>query len=274
MSRIPLIAISVIVLYFTACEESIPNSQNELPNEQILDTVQYASKTAVARHCVHSAAPDTICATANLSYLRINDAPAASAIQRQLQLVITGADTISIQQVADEFAQSINYYLEDEQGDFFPPDHDLDVVQRATLNSPYLFASETSISVYAGGAHPNFFVHQYTTDPENGTPLHWQDFFNDTTQVIELAKAGLIDGNDDIRNEDELFEYYDWGERGFYLPDFFSLSEQGIEWVWQHYEIAPYAAGTISSSVNYDEVRNFINTDAPLGRYLNSLDKE
>ena len=77
----------------------------------------------------------------------------------------------------------------------------------------------------------------------------------------ELRKLG----EDQFRLVRDLSQDEDLGEAGFWfddnkfsLNDNFALTEDGIRFFYNSYEIAPYALGTTDITISYDSIKNLL----------------
>lgn len=108
---------------------------------------------------------------------------------------------------------------------------------------------------YRGGAHGIMTVSQLVFDARTGALLSEGDFFREGYQgpVTELLKAAV---RQDLAQDPELQQLID--------PDLvvpngnFSVDEKGLTWVFQPYEIGPYALGLVSATVSWEELSPYL----------------
>lgn len=106
---------------------------------------------------------------------------------------------------------------------------------------------------YTGGAHGNNYLLIQNYDLHTGNTIEEQDLFIDDyyEPLHRLLVAALIAQTDEAASEKDLRRL------GYSVPDIvpnenFFLSEQGITYVYNPYEIAPYALGRIQILLSYD----------------------
>lgn len=138
--------------------------------------------------------------------------------------------------------------------------------------------------VYTGGAHGGFYTEGRTFLKSNGQQFGWQCFDKEKrAELVELMKKGLMDyfseGTDQTISTDSalfeqllLFDNPDTPENelefGLPLPVTEPwLTKEGVCFIYQQYEVAPYAAGCPWIVLPRKVVKNFLT---PAGRaFLN-----
>jgi hypothetical protein len=114
-----------------------------------------------------------------------------------------------------------------------------------------LVLSKTTES-YLGGAHPNSFTESFVIDPAAVKRLTLGDIFGSREEPRSLLEA-------ELRRKNQLPEGAPLSEAGFFtdrieLPENFFLTEKAgdspfMHFLWNAYEIAPYAMGAIEVSL-------------------------
>lgn len=119
---------------------------------------------------------------------------------------------------------------------------------------------------YTGGAHPNTQVTCLNLDPQSGQILDKDDVFNiqDSASICKLIMSELIKetnrrmGTDTITSLDGLQETGILLDTYLYIPANFLLEEDGVTFYYNHYEIAPYSAGSFRLKVGYDDIQTYM----------------
>lgn len=128
------------------------------------------------------------------------------------------------------------------------------------VNSPALFTICWQQSAYAGGAHPNGFTNYYNFDTKTGKQLWLSDFLTLGSKTI-FRKMGEIKFRK-IKRLSERADLEDAGYRfidnKFHLNENFVFTPKGIKFVYNPYEIASYAEGSIELTFNYKEFENLL----------------
>jgi len=119
---------------------------------------------------------------------------------------------------------------------------------------------------YTGGAHGYFGTEFFNIDLRNGRQLKLQDLFlpesNGTlTGIAERyyrLEKGIVPGVG-LSRADE------WFEDRFVLSQTFALTRRGILFLYNQYEIKPYASGQTAFVLPYDAVTDLIDPGGVLG---------
>tara|TARA_R110002110_G_scaffold271566_3_gene487064 strand:+ start:91238 stop:92359 length:1122 start_codon:yes stop_codon:yes gene_type:complete len=136
-------------------------------------------------------------------------------------------------------------------------------------NDQYFCYSQTFYH-YTGGAHGNSNIMYLTLDKKTGQKLKLEQVLDikHKADILRLAKINLyarykLDESKNLTDngfwfDDKSKEFESdnpWiDEEGFYLPDNFIIQEDGIAFLYQPYEVAPYATGTPKINIYWNEV--------------------
>lgn len=129
---------------------------------------------------------------------------------------------------------------------------------------------ENRMYVYSGGAHGMSRTSNYIFDLKTGEIITEADIFGDNTDealhnmlVMEAAKLR----NDSILPADTEF----FGDDLIVPNGNVELGENGLSYVFNPYEIAPYVYGTISIPLDSRQVLPLLNTASPVHGYIARL---
>ena len=122
---------------------------------------------------------------------------------------------------------------------------------------------------YTGGAHGFYGSSSYTYDFKSEKLISLEDIFVMNYEAI-LEEAI----NTQLRIDMNLASDASLIDEGFFVevvtatPNFM-LSETGITFHYNFYEIAPYAYGSFDITVPYDEIRSIIPSGGVIERMMN-----
>lgn len=173
-----------------------------------------------------------------------------------------------------EFDKMMNHYLDEitqqyhRDAVFFEDRHELNLLDSLKFkvyseNDRYVTIT-CDRSSYAGGAHGSFTVSGATFRKQDGRKMGWDIFKNIYDHDFqELIREGL-EGYWNIESDGELKSYLlDDNVYSIPLPETNPLfTEKGVEFVYNQYEISPYAAGTPTFVVPYSELSPFMTLTA------------
>lgn len=137
-------------------------------------------------------------------------------------------------------------------------------VKPMTLAPAYVTMLYTSY-VYTGGAHGGAAAIGQTFAADNGRTLELDMFREGTTQkVLELVKKGLMEQYFEVKTDAEFNDMLLLNGDKFPFPanpPYFE--EKGVCFLYQQYEIAPYAAGMPQCIIPFETLKPYF-TDVTL----------
>ena len=115
---------------------------------------------------------------------------------------------------------------------------------------------------YTGGAHGNSFIQYINYDLTTGKELGLDQFILDSEGT---AFANFSENqfrlSQNIKSETPWSEADFWFEEGFYLPQNFKISDQGMHFIYNSYEIAPYAVGQIELLIKWKDLEPYLQSE-------------
>ena len=109
---------------------------------------------------------------------------------------------------------------------------------------------------FRGGAHGIQTLSQIVFDAKTGEQVHEADLFapgyeEPVAQLLRLAVKSAMEQEDpELMQLVNLEEVSPNGN--------FSLHEDGVEWLFQPYEVGPYALGIVSATLTWEDLRPFM----------------
>ena len=137
----------------------------------------------------------------------------------------------------------------------------------------YEDASLLSYSVehydYTGGAHGSLQMLYFIIDLETLTTITEEDIFAPnyyqllTTKIVEqLMKKYEVDTPEKLLNEG-FFDINDIAPNSN-----FWINDEGVHYIYNQYEIAPYSMGPIEVSIPYEDIKSVIIPESIVGKYI------
>lgn len=163
---------------------------------------------------------------------------------------------------ADSAKAQINEYITDDRHTIYSWENTFNV---EVQTDKFISLAIKSYS-FEGGAHGSSKISQQTFRKEDGREFGWNNMFNETNkyQLRELLTKKIMEYFH-VNSETELKECLLNPDDTYLIP----LPEtppmmlgNGIRFVYQQYEIAPYAAGMPSFVLPYSEVKSLLTTSA------------
>lgn len=121
-------------------------------------------------------------------------------------------------------------------------------------------------SEYTGGAHPHTWDRWMNFDAADGRRLTREEVFLDGSEaplcrllLRELvAEMAARTDDEDIRSAEDLRRNGVLTTGDLYVPDDFLLEKDRVSFLYNRYDIAPYAMGAITLSLTYDEAEPYL----------------
>ena len=207
----------------------------------------------------------------------------ATLINRTIQGEFLGNDYASLtpEEAVDSF---MNVYIRDyrkETGELYQVDRakgTSDEEIPAWYNQTYSLVTfieeghggtinvSANVFVDTGGAHPHQWSQWLNFDFESGKLLTKDDVFLASAKVdIErMLLDHLMLMQAEIYPDESLKTLEDLQQKGFlqmtnmYIPDNFLLHKEGVSFLFNRYDIAPYSAGEIVIEIPYEEIGYYL----------------
>ena len=134
------------------------------------------------------------------------------------------------------------------------------------IESSILYEDDNYLSIiandysYQGGAHGSTYILYRTLNKKNNKTITTSDIFRSEEGLDRLIKtaiaksAGLADP--DLLDRDGTYF-----AESIRTSENFILAENGIRWMYNQYEIRPYAYGTTEVFLSYDELSTLLKDD-------------
>lgn len=118
-----------------------------------------------------------------------------------------------------------------------------------------------------GGAHPNTYSKWINIDATTGDILTVKEVFRADAdkEICNLILQALFKEvntrmeTDTIRSIEGLQSVGILLDTDLYIPENFLLGKNGISFLYNRYDIAPYASGDFNLTIPYNEIENYLN---------------
>lgn len=110
---------------------------------------------------------------------------------------------------------------------------------------------------YTGGAHGSTLCNYKVYDCDRNCPVQLGDVVGEEARpyILELMATKPLPDYDGMTLNQMRKEGYLFEDATLYLPENFYFTQQGITFVFQQYEIAPYALGILSVDLTWEELQ-------------------
>ncbi len=168
----------------------------------------------------------------------------------------------SINKTAEEFAKEFYNEYKKLQNDFPGYSHEwyYDKELKIIYNSPKIVSFRYSDNWYTGGAHPNYTTILKSRDSQTGQTILLKNILKDNSlpQLVRIAEKIF-------RKEKNLTSEMDLGKAGFWFEDGkfilnsnFAITEKGLLFYYNDYEIACHAMGPTELLIPNSEIKDLL----------------
>lgn len=112
---------------------------------------------------------------------------------------------------------------------------------------------------YMGGAHGNDWLEILNFDSQTGKKISWKDLINDPNKFIQIAEKAFREDNELANDADLNEEGYFFKDGRYRLPENIGLTEEGLLFLFNSYEIAPYFMGRTEYTLSWDQLAGLLN---------------
>ena len=170
------------------------------------------------------------------------------------------------EQFADDFLKEYQYFYKERDsinkaektGINFIPSWSYSSQMYVLVNGVKLIVTQKDDENYMGGAHGMYGTLFYNYDAKKGKLLTVDDVFTDTVALVDNITKYFI-------NAYQLDDSVSLAEQGFFvegeklpMTSNFALLPEGVVFVYNVYEIAPYAFGMAEITVPYAAISNIM----------------
>lgn len=252
----PIILLSVLMM--TACGAKTSNRAVKSPSDSdnfVVDSIAYTDSVGMGDWWVTT--------RYNVAYLT-GEAPIVKSIDKWIryQLAINDDRPLkaAIAALSDSLIQAAAAdKVDSEDGDYYNPPYGYDSKISVAYQSDKLITMEIVRLDFTGGAHGMASDVFETFSVPDGISLGWNMF--DMSKSAELKKLVINAIKQQYFNLTDGEENMFFDETSFPLPATapFVLKD-GVNFIYQPYEIAPYAAGMPQCSFSYNQIASFLST--------------
>ena len=245
---------------------TVPGIQQESALFNVKDTIKVDEKYSYA-YADENAPALTV--EISLPIVELKDNAATARIDSTLAMTLFGEST-TLKDACDRFVDSrkkdfdemhdeyINSKYNDTPAYFFSPYDIIGATVQVGYKEciTYIVAHEE----YNGGAHPNTYINVTNFDPVSGNEITLGDIFTDgfeepltamlTSQLMKETQTSTIE---ELR--DKCFLFLD---TEMFVSNNFILGEDNITFLYNRYEIAPYAYGEILLTLDYTTLKEIM----------------
>lgn len=236
------------------------------------DTLAFTYDTIKTRAADCGNKADSACSVALIIYPQFAGQKALNDSITQ-KLILSGfndpdkkRDT-SLQNYADNF---IKGYVRDNPKQYSPTMfYTLNLKAAVVRQDSSLTTLQMEGYIYQGGAHGNSFTSFINWDTKKQTTVTLADILSDNYKDKLTAVADTI-----FRSQEKLSDTSSLARDYFFTNDKFALNNNyaitpvGIRFLYNQYEIKPYAAGTTDLFIPYNRIKSLLRPNTVVTQYI------
>nr|CAA6829477.1 MAG: Unknown protein [uncultured Thiotrichaceae bacterium] len=121
---------------------------------------------------------------------------------------------------------------------------------------------------YTGGAHPYSGYRYSVLSLEDGRQIQLADLLNPAYEAaLNVAGEKIFRETRKLKEEETLEEQgFAFPNDVFSLNDNFGVLKEGLDFIFNSYEIAPYALGPTQFTVPYEDIQELVSPEGELGQ--------
>ncbi|HHC74805.1 MAG TPA: DUF3298 domain-containing protein [Thiothrix sp.] len=259
---------ALLVLFLSACTE--PATTSNLTGALKYDEIHY-TKTENKNGEPCSEQERAFCAMIDLSYPDFTIAPNIKLKDKLNSLVhelLLSSEFETLDVKPENTEQLAFLYLQEFRESHSAADWELTHHINVLTTHPQFISLESQKAGYLGGAHGFQKVKLFNFD-NNGEAIKLSNLLNlGYAGELNAIAEGLFRKQHQIPAEKNLEDLgFSFPNGEFQLNENFAITEQGLRFFFNAYEIAPYAFGTSDLLINYNEIQSLIKPDGLLARY-------
>ncbi len=251
------------LLFILSCKDS-PKTTTASASEPkaVTDTPSFQQKTVEKK--IGECGEDSDCLTVTTTYpilsgvkadiqQKINDAILEEVISTMELEEEIKPGPLAIDHAAQQWVEAYQEYLNEDLEYKVAMTFELD--GKGNIYKNYA-VTELPYSTYTGGAHPNYFSLHTNYNLNTGAIIEMEDIVSDSLafkKVVEKAFEKAIKE----KGADADMSLYFW-DKPFYLPANYAITDKGLYFIYNPYEVAPYAFGLTDFTVPYNELEGVI----------------
>ena len=182
-----------------------------------------------------------------------------SAIREEVILILSYEEEVEVSDIPSAISSFNNSYNALQK--MFP---DESIPWEAKIDAEVAYENNDLITImlnsyiFTGGAHGYGSTRFLNFEKKSGLELGRRDLFKNQGDFVDFAEERFrmqekIPNDQSINSTGLMFELDE-----FYLPENIGFTESGLKLLYNPYEVASYADGTIEMTIPYGEVEKFL----------------
>lgn len=250
-----------------SCQWGVPSKKNE--EAPLKDTLTYTYKTIHERAADCGTKPDSACTVVKVKYPEFNGQKTLNdSVTRKLTslFAMDGKPDSSIELMGKNFLKAYTDFRKTDPRSamYFT----LDSYAKIQMQDSSLVTLQVGGYSFQGGAHgasATFFINWDTKANKSITPKDLlTDGYHDKLKAIAES---IFRKDEKLQDTSSLARDYFFKDNQFALNDNFVITPLGLKFVYNQYEIKPYAAGITELFIPYPQIKSLLRPGSVVAKY-------
>ena len=258
----------LMVLGLSSCEWGSAPKKDDHPIFK--DTLVYSYKTIHERAADCGDKPDSACTVVKIKYpefkgqTALNDTVESRLIN--LFMLSEKPDT-SLKDLTQNFLIAYsNFKKSDTRTKMF---FELDTYAKVILQDSALVSLECGGYMFQGGAHGASFTGFINWNPKANKEIQLKDILVDgyQTQLTRIAET-IFRKDEKLADTASLAPNYFFKDNKFALNENYAITPIGLRFMYNQYEIKPYAAGKTELFIPYTRIKTLLRPNSVAAQFI------
>lgn len=257
-----------LLIFLTACNSRSSSHKAETENKP--DTLTYTIKSIIRKDKDCTQTDSVKCNIISISYPLFDDHPALNDSLKNTLLAAYPMDqpASSPDAQADQFMKEYESFKKEPYA--AGRQYEFQGTVKILNQTPALITLKTDTYTYTGGAHGASFARFTNYDITSKRVIHLDDVLKPghKDSLTKVAEA-IFRKNEGLSAGAPLTNGYFFEGGKFSINDNYAFTPQGINFLYNQYEIKPYAAGQTELLIPYAAIRGLLKPGSILNQFIN-----
>jgi hypothetical protein len=264
------VVLCLMVLGLSSCEwGSMPKKED---HPIFKDTLTYTYKTIHERAADCGNKPDSACTVVKMKYPEFKGQPLLNDTikSKLLNLFILEKPDTSLKDLSQNFLNAYADFKKSGRGARTEMFFELDIHAKVIRQDSALVSLEYGGYTFLGGAHGASFTGFVNWNPKANKEILLKDILVDgyNSQLTKVAE-GIFRKNEKLTDTASLEPDYFFKDGKFALNENYAITPLGLRFMYNQYEIKPYAAGQTELFIPYTRIKTILRPNSVVTQFIN-----
>ncbi len=260
------LTIIVIGFAFTSCQWGVSPKSDD---ETVRDTLAYTYKTIHERAADCGTKPDSSCTVVTVKYADFaNQKTLNDSITRKLTslFAMDGKPDSTVDAMSKNFLKAYaDFRKTDPRSVMF---FTLNSYAKVLMQDSSITTLEVGGYNFQGGAHGASFTGFINWNTKANKSITLDDLFTDGYHdKLKTIAEGIFRKQEKLSDTSSLARDYFFKDNKFALNDNFSVTPIGLKFIYNQYEIKPYAAGITELFIPYTQIKSLLRPNSVVAKF-------